>query len=86
MRKINEWNILGINVQIVVTVIAGILGILSVFFERFFPFFQLAMGIDMFLLAFNNSRVYRRKNLTIIYIVCGILLILFSILIFFGVI
>ena len=62
MRKINEWNILGINIQIVVTIIVAILGILSLFLKQLFPFFQLAMAMDLFLLAYNNHKVYQRKK------------------------
>ena len=86
MRKINEWNILGINIQIVVTIIVAIMGVLSLFLKRFFPFFQLAMAIDLFLLAYNNHKVYHRKNITLMYIGCGVSLILFAILLLLGVI
>lgn len=86
MRKINEWNILGINIQIVVTIIVAILGILSLFLKQLFPFFQLAMAMDLFLLAYNNHKVYQRKKITLMYIVCGILLILFAVLLLLGVI
>ena len=86
MRKINEWNILGINIQIVVTIIVAVLGVLSLFLKQLFPFFQLAMSMDLFLLAYNNHKVYQRKKITLMYIVCGIILILFAVLLLLGVI
>ena len=86
MRKINEWNILGINIQIVVTIIVAVLGVLSLFLKQLFPFFQLTMAMDLFLLAYNNHKVYQRKKITLMYIMCGILLVLFAVLLLLGVI
>ena len=86
MRKINEWNILGINIQIVVTIIVAVLGVLSLFLKQLFPFFYFVMAMDLFLLAYNNHKVYQRKKITLMYIVCGIILILFAVLLLLGVI
>ena len=86
MNKIHEYNILGINIQIIVTIVVVILGILTFFSNRFMPFFQMAMAIDLILFAYQNEKVFHRKNLTIIYLVCGILLLIFSCLLLLGVI
>ncbi len=86
MKKIHEFNIMGINIQIIVTIVVLVFGILTLFFEKYFPLFQFSMGIDLLLLAYNNEKVYRRKHLTIIYTIIGVLLIVFSIFVFLGVI
>lgn len=86
MRKINEHNLLGIKLQFLVTVVVAIVGIIVIFKDKFFPYFQLAMGIDLFLLAYNNAKVYQRNKMTLIYVGVGVLLICSAVLALLGVI
>ena len=86
MKKINEHNLLGIKLQFLVTVVVAIVGVIAIFKNKFFPYFQLAMGFDLFLLAYNNAKVYQKNKMTLIYVVFGILLICSALLALLGVI
>ncbi len=85
-KIINDTNIIGVNIQIIVTVLALIFGILTIFNNSFSPWFRILVGLDLFVMAYNNHKIHHKKNLTIIYIVFAVLIILVGILSLFGVI
>ena len=43
------------------------------------------LGSTLFVMGYNNNKFYQRKNMTVLYYVIGMILILFSIVQFFGV-
>ncbi len=84
--KINEFNILGINIQMVLTVIVVIFALLSLIVNRkLVTFLYLFVALDLFAMAYNNEQLYHRKNVTKAYIAAGIILLLYSVLSFMGV-
>ena len=84
--KINEFNILGINIQFVLTIVVAVLGILSLIVSsKLFPFFYLFASLDLFAMSYNNYLVYHKKNITNAYIMAGVILLIYSILSFIGV-
>ncbi|MBR2679001.1 MAG: hypothetical protein IKE63_06250 [Bacilli bacterium] len=84
--KINEYNILGINVQIVLTIIVCIFGLLSLIVSsKFLKFLYLFIGLDLLIMGYNNERIFRKEGLTIFYMISGIVLVIYSILKFIGV-
>ncbi len=84
-NKIHEGNIIGVTLQFIVTIIVVVMGILSLFFDNIFPIFEIVMAIDLFIMAFNNYKIYKKAHLTIIYIAVGIFLIISSVLSYLGV-
>ena len=84
--KINDSNILGVTLQFVFTIIVVMMGIISLFFDNIFPYFEIVMALDLFIMAFNNYRIYKKPYLTIVYIVFCVFLIISSVLSFVGVI
>lgn len=84
-NKIHEGNIVGVTLQFIVTIVVVIMGILSLFVEGIFPFFEIVMAIDLFIMAFNNYKIYKKPYFTIIYIAVGIFLVASSVLAFLGV-
>ena len=85
-NKINDFNIIGVNIQIIVTVIAVIFGIITIFKNSFSPFFKISVGVDLLIMAYNNHKIYHKKNLTIIYIVFAVLVIVLGVLSLLGVV
>ena len=84
--KINEYNILGINIQIVLTILVCVFTLIGFFVNSwYFIIMRILIGLDLFIMAFNNERVYHNKKLTIIYIVIGVLMIIYGLLNIFGV-
>lgn len=48
-------------------------------------YLEFFLGITLVVMGYNNKQFYQRKNMTILYFVIGISLILFSIVQFLGV-
>lgn len=72
MNKMQKKSII---VQIALVVVAVMLGIVSIFNNNFTMFFEISLGFLLFVLAYNNEIIFKRKGLTYIYIIAGIILI-----------
>ena len=84
--KINEFNILAVNIQFILTAIVVILAICGfIINSKILNFCFLTAGLDLFVMAHNNKMVYHKENLTEIYIIAGVLLVIYSLLRFIGV-
>ena len=84
--KINDYNILGVSVQIILTVVVCIFGILTLILgSKFLKFLYLFIGLDLLILAYNNKYVFHKEGLTITYLATGIALTIYSILMIVGV-
>ena len=85
--KINQFNILGINIQIFVTILVIVFAILALGVDhKYFIGLEVIAGIDLFVMAFNNHRIYHRSKATIIYILMGLYLFIYALLSILGVI
>mgnify|MGYP006916049641 CR=1 FL=1 len=84
--KINEFNILGVNIQIVLTIIVVIFGLLYLIVgSKFRNLFYLFIGLDLIIMGYNNIKVFKKQGLTIVYFASGIALIIYTILAMIGV-
>ena len=72
-------------IQTVLSVLMIILCIITLFYRKLFPYLELVVGCDLFLLAYNNQRISKKTNLTIMYVVFGVLVFLVGILSLCGV-
>ena len=86
-KPIHEYNLLGVNIQFFLTLLVVVIGIVSIFLgKKYFIVFEFLVGLDLFAMAYNNEKIYKRKNYTILYIVSGIGMIVCGILSVLGVI
>lgn len=65
-----------IIIQIILGVIAAILGIISIFDLNFMIYLQIALAFLLFIMAYNNEIIYKRKGMTYFYIGVGIVLVI----------
>ena len=78
---INEFNILYIVLQGLLTIAMLVFAVLSVALNKsFYKLFVLFMGLDLIVIGINNYKIYKRRNATIMYIVTGVILIGFAVL------
>lgn len=82
---IHRFNIVFINIQLLLTVVTVVLGIWFIFDSKLMQVFQLFLGLDLLIMAYNNQIIYHRKKATVIYAVLGILLLILDLLMFIGV-
>lgn len=71
---INSFNIVFVDIQIVLTVLTVILSIVVLFHRDMMKLFQLSLGCCLLMMAYNNQKIYKRKNITIVYVMVGIIL------------
>ena len=66
----------GLLVQVVLTEVMIIFAILSLLIKDFMNAFYIMLSLNMFTLAYNNKKVYKKKNMTAIYIIIGLFIIM----------
>lgn len=84
--KINDYNILYINLQLITTLTSVILLIVSIFKKALFPYFFLSIGVTLLSIGLSNKYVYMKDDMVKSNFISGILVIIFSLLKIFGVI
>ena len=84
--KINEYNILYINLQIILNLTSIILLIISIFNSSIFKYFFLSIGFTLISIGLSNKFVYMKEDMVKNNFISGILVIIFSLLKIFGVI
>lgn len=86
-KKIHEWNLLGIVLQGIVTILVGIGAVLAFLIDsKYFVLFEILMAIDLLIMAWNNHRVYQTPKVTILYIIVSICLWIHIVLSLLGVV
>lgn len=72
--KMKDWLLL---FQIMLAIITVGIFIYTYLIEKNYKYFtDISLSLLLFELAYNNKKIYKRKNFTIIYMVCGILFLL----------
>ena len=61
------------------------ISILALFENRFTVPIEVLVGITLLIMAYNNDKLFKRKGLTIVYLVFGIVCLLIGVLGYFGV-
>ena len=84
--KINKYNIVFINLQLIFTLLIIILGIAYFIDHDYDKWFELMLGIDLIIMGYNNYLIYKRAYFTTMYMIVGIIVIIISIFNFLGVV
>ena len=85
ISKINRFNILFVDLQIVFTVLTIICLVWYFFDKRVWHVLQFVLGFTMFIIGYNNKIIYDRPKMSYVYYVIGAILIIFDILLLLGV-
>ena len=62
----------GLLVQVVLTELMIIFGIINIISDAFMPAFYAIISMIMFTMAYNNKKVYKKKYMTSIYVIVGL--------------
>lgn len=62
----------GLLVQVVLTELVLIFGIITMLSDAFLPAFYSIISMTMFTMAYNNSKFYKKRYMTSIYIIIGL--------------
>ena len=85
ISKINRFNILFVDLQVIFTVLTVIVLIWYLFDKSAWHFLQIILGITMIIIGFNNKIIYNRPKFAWVYYITGAVLIIFDILLLLGV-
>lgn len=85
VSKINRFNILFVDLQIIFTVLTVIMLIWYLFDKSAWHFLQIVLGITMLIIGYNNKIIYNRPKFAWVYYITGAVLIIFDILLIIGV-
>ena len=84
--KLKEYNNdqIGLFVQTILTELLIIFAIINFITSIFVPVFYAIIVMLMFTMAYNNYKFYKKKYMTIVYIVFGIFVLITTLLEYFG--
>ena len=85
VSKINRFNILFVDLQVIFTVLTVIVLIWYLFDKSAWHFLQIILGITMIIIGYNNEIIYNRPKFAWVYYITGAVLIIFDILLLLGV-
>ncbi len=61
-----------IAIQFILTITVIIFGIVTIINPNLLYIFELILGITLLIMGLNNYLIYKRKNLTILYLIIGL--------------
>ena len=53
-KIINRYNILGVNIQILVTILVVVFGVVALVTDKYFFLLEFGMAVDLWIMAYNN--------------------------------
>ena len=65
-------NEVGLLVQVVLIELLLIFAIINLITDIFMPAFYAILSMIMFVMAYNNKKIYKRKYMTRVYVIIGI--------------
>ena len=75
MKKLS----VGLKIQLVLAIILLIMLIVTCFYNKLLNYSEILAEITLLVMAYNNQKEYKRKAMTAIYAVVGLLIIVFAI-------
>lgn len=73
-------NKIGITMQIVLVGLVLIFAVVSIFNPSCQYICTLFTGLALLVMAYNNYKIYKRKSFTMVYIIVGVLVLIFTVL------
>lgn len=62
----------GLLVQVVLIELLIIFAVINMLTSVFMPAFYAILAMLMFVMAYNNKKIYKRKNMTSVYVIVGL--------------
>jgi len=84
-NKINRFNILFIYVQLILTILTIIMLIIFLVKNNGRYLLQLFLGLDLIVMGYNNHLLYKRKGISIVYAIIGVVILITDLLLWLGV-
>ena len=69
-------NDVGLMIQFILMFWIFVFSIVALFEKSFFIAMELIISLTLFVMAYNNQKTFKRKNLTAVYIICALFIIM----------
>ena len=79
-KKLSQTDLILLNIQLLMSICTLVVGILYFIKNNMLFWLQLSLGITMLTMGINNLKIYKRKSVTIMYFLLGILLVVLAVL------
>lgn len=79
-KKLSQTDLILLNIQLLMSICTLVVGILYFIKNNMLFWLQLSLGITMLIMGINNLKIYKRKSVTIMYFLLGILLVVLAVL------
>ena len=76
-KKIND---LGLFLQAFLVIVMAICFIISLYIEQLTLLTNILLGFVFFVMSHNNERIYKKKYLTLIYVLAGVVALVYAFL------
>jgi len=73
--KKNSSKLIGLLIQALLVEFTLLFGIISIFENLFMVCFYMTIGLTLLVMAYNNTKIYHKKNKNLIYILFGLIMI-----------
>lgn len=80
ISKINRFNILFVDLQVIFTILTIIMLVWYAFDNSAWHFLQIIFGITLLIIGYNNKIVYDRPKFAWVYYICGSIMIIVDII------
>ncbi len=71
---------IGLYLQGIITLLAVVFAVIAIFNREMVTVIQVLLGLDLFVMAYNNLVLFKRKLFTILYIIGGVFVLVITIL------
>ena len=79
-KKLSQVDLILLNLQLIMSLCTLVVGVMFFFKNNMLFWLQLSLGITMLTMGVNNLKIYKRKSVTIMYFLIGVLLIVLAVL------
>ena len=79
-KKLSQTDLILLNIQLLMSICTLVVGILYFIKNNMLFWLQLSLGITMLTMGVNNLKIYKRKSVTIMYFLLGVLLVVLAVL------
>ncbi len=71
---------IGLYLQGIITLLAVVFAVITIFNREMVTVIQILLGLDLFVMAYNNLVLFKRKLFTILYAIAGVVVLVITIL------
>ena len=79
-KKLSQVDLILLNLQLIMSLCTLVVGVMFFFKNNMLFWLQLSLGITMLTMGVNNLKIYKRKSVTIMYFLLGVLLVVLAVL------